>query len=178
LELPGAMASCQKAASDPDPLRRPPKMGTVEFDVWPVRRCGPHGAAWILENHILEEYITATVFLYIKRVAQKKSASEPEFRIAFLVYVQIVIYHYFTSGHDLCDVLWVVHLVLEDMREVKMLVVKLSWVIFNGLIFMLWCYSASGVIWTSTTWYFTFMSLLECIVYLATNCEVTGATET
>jgi hypothetical protein len=94
------------------------------------------------------------------------------------VYVQIVIYHYFTSDHDLYDVLWVVRLVLEDMREVKMLVVKLCWVIFNGLIFMLWCYSTSGVMWTSTTWYFTFMGLVEYIVYLATNCGVAGATET
>jgi hypothetical protein len=71
------------------------------------------------------------------------------------VYVQVVIYHYFTSGHDPYDVLWVVHLVLEDMQEVEMLVVKLCWVIFNGLIFMLWCYFTSGVMWTSTTWYFT-----------------------
>jgi hypothetical protein len=51
------------------------------------------------------------------------------------VYVQIVIYHYFTSDHDLYDVLWVIRLVLEDMGEVKSLVVELCWVIFNGLIF-------------------------------------------
>jgi hypothetical protein len=68
------------------------------------------------------------------------------------VYVQIVIYHYFTSSHYPYDVLWVVRLVLEDMGEVKMLAVKLCWVIFNGLIYMLWCYSASGVMRTSTTW--------------------------
>ena len=43
---------------------------------------------------------------------------------------------------------------------------ELCWVIFNGLIFKLWCYSSSGVMWTSTTWYFTFMGLGECIVYL------------
>jgi hypothetical protein len=49
-----------------------------------------------------------------------------------LSYIQIVIYHYFTSGHDPYDVLWVVRLVLEDMGEVKILVVKLCWVIFNG----------------------------------------------
>jgi hypothetical protein len=54
------------------------------------------------------------------------------------VYVQIVIYHYFTSGHDPYDVLWVVRLVLEDIGEVEMLVVKLCWVIFNDLIFI-WC---------------------------------------
>jgi hypothetical protein len=41
------------------------------------------------------------------------------------VYVQIVIYHYFTSDHDQYDVLWVVRLVLEHMGEVKMLVVEL-----------------------------------------------------
>jgi hypothetical protein len=41
------------------------------------------------------------------------------------VYVQIVIHHYFTSDHDPYDVLWVVRLVLEDMGEVKMLVVEL-----------------------------------------------------
>jgi hypothetical protein len=41
------------------------------------------------------------------------------------VYVQIVIYYYFTSDHDLYDVLWIVYLVLEDMGEVKSLVVKL-----------------------------------------------------
>jgi hypothetical protein len=52
------------------------------------------------------------------------------------VYVQIVIYHYFTSSHDPYDVLWVVLLVLEDMGEVEILVVKLCWVIFNGLIFI------------------------------------------
>jgi hypothetical protein len=39
------------------------------------------------------------------------------------VYVQIVNYHYFTSDHDPYDVLCVVCLVLEDMGEVKMLVV-------------------------------------------------------
>jgi hypothetical protein len=63
------------------------------------------------------------------------------------VYVNIVIYHYFTSGHDPYDVFWVVRLVLVDMGEVEMLVVKLCWVIFNGSIFMLWCYSTSGVMW-------------------------------
>jgi hypothetical protein len=68
-------------------------------------------------------------------------------------YIQIVIYHYFTSGHDPYDVLWVVRLVLEDMGELEMLVVKLCWVIFNGLIFMLWCYSANGAMWMSTIWY-------------------------
>jgi hypothetical protein len=41
------------------------------------------------------------------------------------VYVQIVIYHYFTSYHDPYDVLWVVRLVPEDMGELKMLVVEL-----------------------------------------------------
>jgi hypothetical protein len=39
------------------------------------------------------------------------------------VYIQIFIHHYFTSDHDPYDVLWVVRLVLEDMGEVKMLVV-------------------------------------------------------
>jgi hypothetical protein len=39
------------------------------------------------------------------------------------VYVQIVIYYYFTSDHDPYDILWVVRLVLENMGEVKMLVV-------------------------------------------------------
>jgi hypothetical protein len=43
------------------------------------------------------------------------------------VYVQIVIYHYFTSDHDPYDVLWVVRLILEDMGEVKMLVVNYCW---------------------------------------------------
>jgi hypothetical protein len=93
-------------------------------------------------------------------------------------YVQIVIHHYLTSDHDPYDVLWVVRLVLKDMVEVKMLVVELYWVIFNGLIFMLWCYSTSGVMWMPTTWYFTFMGLVECIVYFATNCGVAGAIET
>jgi hypothetical protein len=42
------------------------------------------------------------------------------------IYVQIVIYHYFTSDYDPYDVLWVVRLVvLKDMGEVKMLVVEL-----------------------------------------------------
>jgi hypothetical protein len=87
-------------------------------------------------------------------------------------------HHYFTYDHDPYDVLWVVRLVLEDMGEVKMLVVELYWVIFNGLIYMLWCYSTSGVMWTSTTWYFTFMGVVECIVYLATNYGVAEVTET
>jgi hypothetical protein len=53
-----------------------------------------------------------------------------------MVYVQIVIYHYFTSDHDPYDILLVVRLVLEDMGEVKMLVVELCLVIFNGLIYI------------------------------------------
>jgi hypothetical protein len=40
------------------------------------------------------------------------------------VYVQIVTYCYFISDHDPYDVLWVVRLVLEDMGEVKMLLVN------------------------------------------------------
>jgi hypothetical protein len=40
------------------------------------------------------------------------------------VYVQIIIYYYFTSDHNPYDILWVVRLV-EDMGEVKMLVVEL-----------------------------------------------------
>jgi hypothetical protein len=101
-----------------------------------------------------------------------------EWNYLIKVYAQIVIHHYFTSDHDPYDILWVVRLVLEDMGEVKMLVVELCWVIFNGLIYMLWCYYTSGVMWMSTTWYFTFMVLVECIVYLATNYGVTRVTET
>jgi hypothetical protein len=95
------------------------------------------------------------------------------------VYVHIVIYHYFTSDYDPYDILWVVQLVLEDMGEVKILVVELCWVIFNGLIFI--CYGAiSLVVSYERRLHDTlpFMGLVECIVYLATNCGVAGVTET
>jgi hypothetical protein len=95
------------------------------------------------------------------------------------VYVQIVIYHYFTSDHDPYDVLWVVHLVLEDMEEVKSLVVELCWVIFNGLIFIC-CGIISLVVSYEHRLHDTspFMGLVRCIVYLATNCGVARVTET
>jgi hypothetical protein len=91
----------------------------------------------------------------------------------------IVIYHYFTSDHDPYDVLWVVRLVLEDMEEVKMLVVELCWVIFNGLIFIC-CGAISLVVSCERRLHDTspFLGLVECIVYLATSCGVAGVTET
>jgi hypothetical protein len=95
------------------------------------------------------------------------------------VYIQIIIYHYLTFDHDPYDVLWVVRLVLEDMGEVKMLVVNYYWVIFNGLIFIC-CGVILLVVSCEHRLYDTspFMGLVRCIVYLATNCGVAGVTET
>jgi hypothetical protein len=95
------------------------------------------------------------------------------------VYVQIIIYHYFTSDYDPYDVLWVVRFVLEDMGEVKLLVPELCWVIFNGLIFI-YCGAILLVVSYERRLHGTspFMGLVRCIVYLATNYGVAGVTET
>ena len=61
----------------------------------------------------------------------------------FALYDQIVIHYYITSDHDPYDVLWVVHLVLEDMGEVLLLVVMIHFT-FMGLEECIVCWIAYG----------------------------------
>ena len=90
-----------------------------------------------------------------------------------------IVHHLFiTSDHDLFYVLWVVTLVLEDMGEVLLLVVIWYWSNMCCLIFKLWCYSSSGVMWVELIRLHLSKDLGECIVYKGCLWWVAGVTET
>ena len=70
-------------------------------------------------------------------------------------YVQIVYHILIPTDHEQYDESWVVALVLEDMGEFLLLVIMCKLINVQCFHNMLCCSSSSGVMWTSTTWYFT-----------------------